>query len=481
MEVFIERLSHRQDEQWSEKDLEQLRLLSRDPEQAKALWESQSAFSHLCELSQVGARKALANCLFHLPVARQVMARGTGGLLNGLLGDLPMTVQVRREDDYVALRLLFLLTVETEGARLVLNHGYNDLLQISLAIDDEGRSGLGRAGIIEVLRILYNVTRLEGPARSARREEGEEDEKEEEKKRTNISSLGAFIYRGLGSDDGEVIGNTFNLLLNRPTCLLWAGPEEERSRDDLADVLVLALSRVTAPEMGTEYVPTACLALTQLVEADDALRSSLRRRILPSSFCRARSIVEDDSLKARLARLLGSPSESTALATGNLLWALLRRRLPRLLYHMGYGLVAGFLYAKNLTDALPEALLPLTATMGAEEKDRGGDEGRVSESSTNNPRGAAPFRMGQSVVRPGPYETDLSPLSSDEEALERAGGLTAIANWVTGEPIEKAIGANSSLDGDSSTERSMTEEEKEEETARLVNLLERWEDTQRGR
>lgn len=466
MEVFIERLCRQEDDQWNEKDLEQLRLLSRDPGQAQALWQNQSAFGQLCELSQVGARKAVANCLFHLPAARQTMARGTGGLLNGLLRDLPMMAQVRGEDDYVALRLLFLLTVETEGAQRLLKHGYDALLNISL-ITDGKEADLKRAGLIEILRILYNITRLEAMGTAGREDEGK------------ISSLGAFICRGLGSSDGEVIGNTFNLLLNCPTCLLQTHRGMGGSRDDLADMLVRALGYVTEPERGTEYVLTASLVLTQLADADDALRGALRRRILPANFDRKSPIVEGESLKARLARLLGSPSDSTALATGDLLWALLRRNLPRLLYHMGYGLVAGFLYTKNLMAALPEALLPRTASTRSEGKGRERKDGResTSKSSSNKSRETA-SRMEPSTDQASSRQDDRFPLSSDEEALEEAGGLTTIANWVTGESIETGAASNASPDGDPSM-RLMTEEEGAEEAARLFDILKRLEDTQR--
>lgn len=449
MEVFIERLARQGGEEWSEEDLDQLRLLSHDPKQAKALWQHRDAFGHLCQLPRLGARKTVANCLFHLPAARQAMASGVGGLLSGLLAALPVTVQVRGEDDYVALRLLFLVTVEVEGARLLLAHGYDDLLRVSLGEPgggdgERGQGGaaaedghcLKREGAIESLRILYNVTRVA---------EGQS------------APLGALICRGLSSENGEIVGNTFNLLLNCAGSLLLLHGER-----DLADLLTRALERVTGPAAGKEYVSAACLSLAQVADRDDTLRSALRHHILPSSFDRARPMAEGDALKARLARLLGSPAEQAAMAVGDLLWALLRRRLPRLLYHMGYGLMAGYLYARGLTAALPAALQEV-----AGEDDKGTRDGRRGDGRLD--RGTS-REVGRAKGRPDPPESAEAVLSSDEEALAEAGGLTALADWVTGGPVRGTF--DSSVDADAT---AMTEGEREREADRLIDLFGRLE------
>ena len=82
--------------------------------------------------------------------------------------------------------------------------------------------------------------------------------------------------------------------------------------------------------------------------ATDTNRSLLRQQILPSKKSKT-----EFKVKSKLDSLYGSIHPEQVLEAGKFCMALLSNRPARLVYHFGYGKVAGFLYMANINLSAP--------------------------------------------------------------------------------------------------------------------------------
>lgn len=67
-------------------------------------------------------------------------------------------------------------------------------------------------------------------------------------------------------------------------------------------------------------------------------------------------VTEGNTVKSQLARLLQDLDDRLTLALGDFLLVLVQRRLNRLVFQFGYGILAGYLYSRNLLGSLPDVL-----------------------------------------------------------------------------------------------------------------------------
>ncbi|PJF20115.1 hypothetical protein PSACC_00070 [Paramicrosporidium saccamoebae] len=359
--------------------LDSLRELCREPINAEAVLARNGTFDALLRLREVNAMKTMANLLYHSPDAR---ARYTGENANELV---EFAKENGGEERFVALRLLFLVSIEKDTA-IALKDSVSTLMQ--LAGDDRE--------VVEVLRILYNTSKY-----------------------SSAPNYSAFAWKYLESGDPVIVGNVYNLFLNMSVSTLRH--ETGHTAELLQSSLNILLRHYETPDGHCDaiaFLPAACLTIHRLAEAFPDLRKTLRRSILPSTLYTWESLnilvtvlVPTIGFQVRLAISFSSSVPEKVLASPTLTVVL------RLLYHLGYGRIAGFLYAQDL---LPSAdILTQTADLGS---------------------------------------------SSDEEAV-RKDGMSGI-DPVTAQTIKNSHESN-----------EMTETEKEEESKRLLELFDRLEKT----
>lgn len=193
-----------------------------------------------------------------------------------------------------------------------------------------------------------------------------------------------------------------------------------------ADQIVAVLDRLTSVEDAVRakiHMDAILLATAKLIMSDPTLLRQLRHAILPAKWDRTVKPEEGSSLKARLIQLLRSTAQHISQAAGKLLFTLCRDRVVFLVYHIGFGNAAGFLYNNGML---------------------GQHQVEIEEMKTK-----------------GKPEGDLQ---SDEEEIWSHGFDDV--NPVTGQYI--------SMDA---AGEDMTPEEKEAENARLMELFEKLEKT----
>lgn len=237
--------------------LEELRTVSRDAAIAKELFENHQAFQRLLEQrNQVAANKTLANILYHLPDARARLVEIMG--VEALAHEVPRSPDAYAEElVFVRLRILFLVTIEPEIARRLL--GIKETLLRTAPVAQCQRDPRLRDSLVEVLRILYNLGRID-PA----------------------GGVGDFGYACLeASRDLGIVGNSFNVLLG-------AGHPESCDPEVMFEAFSVLLASLEDPKTrldASEFLPPACIVLRRMAEGEpeSGLRRHLRRKILPSA------------------------------------------------------------------------------------------------------------------------------------------------------------------------------------------------------
>lgn len=236
--------------------LEALRDTSRSLESSRILYQTPQVFQKLIEHREnVEALKTLANLLYHLPEARSHLVESVG--IAVLIKELPGYLKSYGDKvSFVWLRIWFLITIEGENAKRLLDIGVN-LLQLPRAQDDSNPS-LSKA-TVEVLRILYNLCRIE-----------------------LIRGAQDFGYACLTSTkDLSILGNSWNLLLSTglpPQC-------DPLTMLEAFTVSISAVSDSETKQDSLEFLPSALIVLTHACEDKSwaTFRSVLRRKILPSN------------------------------------------------------------------------------------------------------------------------------------------------------------------------------------------------------
>lgn len=383
----------------SESDWNELKIWSRNVNYAKQIFKDEQVFEQLISQGKAGGYWPLVNVLYHFPEARHQLA-STPTVVKQLLTEIH-----GEPDDFIRMRLLFLLTCEKDGAQVAAEEGILAKLRDLVKRQDELVNDT--MTIIEMLRCLYNVTHYSSQQLSG------------------VDNLiwQSFLRKCLSHSNVDIVGNAFNVLLNIPL-----DPNSEDAKL-LYDAMTRILTSSTLDPQALDYWSVMALVMARLVQFNNELRRSLRRIILPASFDRNQATIIDNerpTLKNQIITLLGSTDDHKVQATGDLLYALLRGNLSRLIYHFGYGPLAGYLYARGILE------IP-------------------------------PLLIRENEVKFGD--------SSDEELI-KAGVLDEI-DLVTGQ--WRKMRKNYEDELPDSTMSMMTEEEKRVETKNLLDLFERLE------
>ncbi len=370
--------------------------------------------------SAVAAAAALSNILYWSSSLRHDLVKDPyfDQLLH-LIATLPEDGKV------VHLRVFFLLTIDAIGSQRALSRQRELCLLQSLVT--RCRHSTEYAVIMEILRILFNLTRFVEP--------------EGELIRVLVPLLiRCFEYPGDDQQEQlDIQGNAMHIILNCP----WLfAPTSSAPADALSErkhlitalccgvenILVAAAAaaaakkstcELPAPLRPQEYVRSMCAALQKVCAAEDGgeekglegqkegkVRRTLRHRLFSSM-----------QMKNCLQQLLTDGNDAMeVLLLGDLLLLLVGGNISRLVFHLGYESLAGYLCNRQLS-------------------------------------------RDEAQLQPQQEDEEDVPFSSDEELMM----------------MSKASAASGPSVASTSASVEMTEEEKSAESARLIDLFTRLE------
>lgn len=247
----------------SPEQLDELRNACRDPVNAQKTLNYTGAFEALLNNNDnVNSLKTLANLLYHHDNARSKYVQTDHFKLT--LEELPQLLLAHESEiSFVKFRLLFLATIDVTGAKYAASF-IPQLLGIESLLEKGGGGGRAEGVIIELLRVLYNITRQECVS----------------------SEVVSMTWECLGSTlNPIIIGNTFNLYMNFSIEHLNSIP------DNAGTVLLRGLESLLelfdneeggGRQDAIDFLPVACLALGRISKVKELVRSYLRRSILPA-------------------------------------------------------------------------------------------------------------------------------------------------------------------------------------------------------
>jgi hypothetical protein len=306
--------------EFSDTELDELKVACRDAANARLALETPGALEMLVESKSDTAWMVLANILHHHSEARRLLSQKP-------LIDIILSRMMRMGGERVYLRVLFLVTIDEDGARAVQEFRPHLLEEIVgyLKRDEDMIA-------VELLRVLYNVTRFKG-----------DDEFEG-------LNLEGTAWKCLEyANNPSVTGNIFNLFMNVTNFRFLP--------QNAAELLLKGIGRLLDWMNGeerreaVELLPSGLLTMARVCEASEVIRKTIRHLILPATFDRQVSVDVGNEIKAQLARILQHPDGRLSGSGGDMLFILVRKRVERLVYHFGYGVTAGYLYSRELLNA----------------------------------------------------------------------------------------------------------------------------------
>ncbi|MCJ1288860.1 hypothetical protein MMC34_000391 [Xylographa carneopallida] len=374
-----------------------------------------------------GALKCLANVMLLDPSTRQIFV---------VLGYAPKAAERlkndNREDEFLASRLLFLTTYETnlDFEDLFENHQLAESINTNLSRHAKTFSKAGPKtsvplftilALSETLKLLFNLTQFY-PHHAL----------------TFTKSL-LYILKTLANIKVPspplqppityLINSLLNLDLEDKKARhftqnpLFPKFDPNNNADRLIKILDSSVRQYEAEQLERLATPLASLIRKIYDFAPDTVKYHMRSLLLPSDEERAQPLGKSDTLSAHLLRLSTSPVAPGLRETiSNLLFELSDRDATSFVRNVGYGFASGFLLTHDLP--VPENALEAWSTGG---------------------------------------ECDTDPLLEDlGEKITNINGVEI--NPVTGQRRDRET---------SNTEVEMTEEEKEIEAERLFILFER--------
>lgn len=297
-----------------EDEIKRLWKGSRDKDFAEEQSKNESLVALLLDRQSEASLKTVGNLLYHCPQSRKVYGPR-------ILELCPMEMEGERR--FALLRSYFLATIELEIARMMSKETVQRLVEFPWDV----------RSLVEVLRILFNLSRI-APL---------------------TCDYHPLIRQCFQSEDQLLIGNAFNLLVN----LEYHG--------DIRPLLGAFERLLVANEL--DFIPSACRAIIRICK-DESRRGEVRKIVLPlhrhdsdeknksgdpptgtDSMTYLVSDADDkrgSALKMLLAGFLSSPHTTVSESVGEMLAVLCKHKPIRLVYHFGYGQIAGYLYSKGL-------------------------------------------------------------------------------------------------------------------------------------
>ncbi|KFH66935.1 hypothetical protein MVEG_07460 [Podila verticillata NRRL 6337] len=411
------------------------------------------------------ALKCLANALLLKPTTRPYFERLDG---HGQCSLLLKRSQLSNESQFLFCRILFLVTIDAASIvqRLLDDYhavdGVGEVLKTQLARSPDGTMFTQSMVLSEALKYLFNLMIVDPKcARSSDAGLTEAEKAEATGKRfqsllPTIVSILTTIPPSIPNPLEPPHSHAIHVLLNFPistSALLVTRSQQASLLTVLMQILddTLRYSLSTDEEASTdgmsngteldEIVPPLVIVLTNIASAGGEAKAALKARLLPDDVDRSQPLEKGNTFSARLIRRMTSIRFPQIRETvSQLLYIVCDEDAALLTRHVGYGNAAGFLMNRNLG-------------MPASMQGGGGREEEEEENENEN----------EEEVEELPSPTS-GPSSSARQA-RRFSSASAV-NPITGAYYPDPSAIRTAM-------ADMTEEEKEEEAGKLLDMFDK--------
>ncbi|KAG0033844.1 hypothetical protein BGZ81_007174 [Podila clonocystis] len=412
------------------------------------------------------ALKCLANALLLKPTTRPYFEKLEG---HGQCSVLLKKSQLSNESQFLFCRILFLVTIDT--ARIVQSllddhHAVDSVgvvLKTQLARSPDGTMFTQSMVLSEALKYLFNLMIVDPKCvRSSDAGLTEAEKTKATGKRfqsllPTIVSILTTIPPSTPNPLEPPHSHAIHVLLNFPistSALLVTRSQQASLLTVLMQILddTLRYSLNTDEEASTdgmsngteldEIVPPLVIVLTNIASAGGEAKAALKARLLPDDVDRSQPLEKGNTFSARLIRRMTSIRFPQIRETVcNLLYVVCDEDAALLTRHVGYGNAAGFLMNRNL--GMPASM-----------------QGGVEENGNEN-------EDGEEEVEELPSPTSASgPSSTSARQTNRRFSSASAVNPITGAYYPDPSAIRTAM-------ADMTEEEKEEEAGKLLDMFDK--------
>ncbi|KAF9156495.1 hypothetical protein BG015_004707 [Linnemannia schmuckeri] len=465
------------------------------------------------------ALKCLANALLLKPSTKPTFERLEG---HSQCSVLLKRSQLSNESQFLFSRILFLMTIDaTTVVRSLLDHhqavnNVGVVLKTQLARSPDGTMFTQSMVLSEALKYLFNLMmwdpKIDRPEEAdfTPEQKAEASGKRFQSLLPTIISIIITIPTSQPNPLEPPHSHAIHVLLNFPisaSALLVTRSQKATLLSVLLQILddTLKHSLNTDDEASTdgmsngteldEIVPPLVIVLTNIASAGGEGRKAMKARLLPDDVDRSRPLEKGDTFSARLIRRMTSARFPQIKDTVSQLLFVVCNEDPSLLTrHVGYGNAAGFLMNRNL--GVPASV----SGIDSDEEEDG--EGKDEEVDMSSKKAAAAEATASSPTSPLSPVTPTSIVSSSSSSAATAAAAksptsttassatrTAVSTTIESAPLNRRMSSTSSVSSaavnpitgayypDPSAIRTamadMTEEEKEEEAGRLLDLFDK--------
>ncbi|KAF9900367.1 hypothetical protein EC991_007441 [Linnemannia zychae] len=460
------------------------------------------------------ALKCLANALLLKPSTKPTFERLEG---HSQCSVLLKRSHLSNESQFLFSRILFLMTIDASTVvRSLLDHhqavnNVGVVLKTQLARSPDGTMFTQSMVLSETLKYLFNLMMWDPKIDRPEEADFTLEQKTKvsgERFQSLLPTIISIIITIPTSQPNPLEpphSHAIHVLLNFPisaSALLVTRSQQATLLSVLLQILddTLKHSLNTDDEASTdgmsngteldEIVPPLVIVLTNIASAGGEARKAMKARLLPDDVDRSRPLEKGDSFSARLIRRLTSARFPQIKETvGQLLFVVCNEDPSLLTRHVGYGNAAGFLMNRNL--GVPASV------SGIDSDDEEGEEVDMLPSSKKNAAEAttsptsplSPMTPTSTVSSSSTSTatTTKSPTPTRSSSATRTATVaTATGTAVESAPLNRRMSSTSSASvnpitgayyPDPSAIRTamadMTEEEKEEEAGRLLDLFDK--------
>ncbi|KAG0199859.1 hypothetical protein BGX28_006927 [Mortierella sp. GBA30] len=422
------------------------------------------------------ALKCLANALLLKPTTRPIFERLDG---HGQCSQILKRSHLSNESQFLFCRILFLVTIDAPSIVKSLIDDYHAVdnigvvLKTQLARTPDDSMFTQSMVLSEALKYLFNLMIVDPKVeRSAEVHLSEKEKAQATGTRfqsllPTIVSILITIPPPTPNPLEPPHAHAIHVLLNFPissSALLVTRSQQATLLGVLLQILddTLRHSLNTDEEASTdglsngteldEIVPPLIIVLTNIASAGGEGRAALKARMLPDDVDRTKPLDKGDSFSARLIRRMTSMRFPQIRETVNQLLFVVCDEDPAILTrHVGYGNAAGFLMNRNL--GVPASV------SGAGPDEASSDTGEISTS------GPASESTASSSSTDGTANAQ-SPTTDPNMSSGRRTSSASAVNPITGAYYPDPSAIRTAM-------ADMTEEEKEEEASKLLDMFDK--------
>ncbi|KAF9949548.1 hypothetical protein BGZ65_007233, partial [Modicella reniformis] len=392
--------------------------------------------------------------------------------------------QLSNESQFLFCRILFLVTIDTITIVKSLIDDYHAVdnvgvvLKTQLARSPDGTMFTQSMVLSEALKYLFNLMVVDpkiersGEVNFTEQEKTQATGKRFQSLLPTIVSILITIPLSKPNPLEPPHSHAIHVLLNFPistSALLVTRSQQAALLNVLTNILDVTLkhSLNTDEEASTdglsngtdldEILPPLILVLTNIAAVGAEAKAALKARLLPDDVDRSRPLDKGDSFSARLIRRMTSVRFPQIRETvSQLLFVVCDENPSTLTRHVGYGNAAGFLMNRNL--GVPDSV---TDSQFEEINDEAEAPRQTTmpTSTSSTPTTAAAAATAKATT------TAQSPPTSSQSTMSNRRASTAV-NPITGAYYPDPSAIRTAM-------ADMTEEEKEEEAARLLDMFDR--------